>query len=76
MDILEFLAGLPIPEEILALRPSSTLQGQISELLERSRSTGLRQGEERLWQSYEYLEHVVRMARAKAHIKLQLSQPQ
>ena len=75
-DILEFLAELPTPEEILALRPSATLQAQISDLLEKSRSTGLSQDEERLWQSYEYLEHVVRIAKAKAHIKLQLSQPQ
>ena len=75
-DILEFLAGLPTPEEILALRPSSSLKAQIRDLLEKSRTIGLSQDEERLWQSYEYLEPIVRIAKAKAHIKLQLRQSQ
>ncbi|WP_017302196.1 hypothetical protein [Nodosilinea nodulosa] len=73
-DILEFLAELPTPDEILALRPTPELQTQISELLEKNRSNGLDADEERLWQSYEYLEHIVRMAKAKAYIKLQSSQ--
>lgn len=75
-EILEFLAGLPTPEEILALRPSPALQAQISDLLEKSRSTGLSPDEECLWQSYEYLEHVVRLAKAKAHFKIQASRAQ
>jgi hypothetical protein len=69
-DILEFLADLPTPEEILALRPTTELQTQISELLDKNRSNGLNAEEEQLWQSYEYLEHIVRMAKAKAHTKL------
>ena len=70
-DILEFLAELPTPKEILTLRPTAELQTQISKLLEKNRSTGLNAEEEQLWQSYEYLEHIVRMAKAKAYIKLQ-----
>ncbi len=73
-DILEFLADLPTPEEILALRPTPELQTQIRELLEKNCSDGLNAEEEQLWQSYEYLEHIVRMAKAKAYIKLQASQ--
>jgi hypothetical protein len=73
-DILEFLAELPTPEEILALRPAPELQTQVNELLEKNRSTGLTAEEEQLWQSYEYLEHIVRMAKAKAHLKFQASQ--
>ncbi len=47
-DIVEFLASLPTPEEILALRPSAALQAQISDLLEKSRNPGLSPDEERL----------------------------
>lgn len=36
-DILELLASLPLPEEIIALRPSETLQTQINTLLEKNR---------------------------------------
>ena len=35
-DILEFLADLPTPEEILALRPTPELQTQINKLLEKT----------------------------------------
>jgi hypothetical protein len=69
-DVLEFLASLPGPEEILALRPSEAVQQQISMLLEKNRDVGLTPDEERSWQPYEYVEHLVRMAKAKALLKL------
>lgn len=69
-EVLEFLASLPSSEEILALKPSETLQQQIESLLEKNRTVGLTAEEERLWQQYEYVEHLVRMAKAKALLKL------
>jgi hypothetical protein len=72
-QVLEFLANLPSPEEILALKPSPSLQQQIEGLLEKSRTVGLTAEEERLWQQYEYVEHLVRIAKAKALIKLSAS---
>ena len=69
-QILEFLAGLPTPTEILALRPSPELQTRVSELLEKNRAEGLSRDEEQEWQQYEYLEHLVRLAKANAYLKL------
>ena len=69
-EVLEFLAGLPIPEEILALQPSEELQQQIEALLEKNRTLGLSTEEEQLWHHYEYVEHLVRIAKAKALVKL------
>lgn len=69
-DILEILAGLPAPDEVLALRPSHALQERISALLEKNRTTGLSPEEELEWQHIEYLEHLVRLAKAKAALKL------
>jgi len=69
-DVLEFLANLPTPEEILALKPSEALQQQISALLEKNRAVGLTLEEERSWQQYEYVEHLVRVAKAKALLRL------
>ena len=66
-DVLETLAGLPTPQEVLALRPSETLQARISALLEKNRIEGLTPEEEQEWESYQYLEHLVRVAKAKAH---------
>ncbi len=70
-EVLEFLVSLPTPEAIIALRPSEALQAQISGLLEKNRTVGLTPAEEQLWQGYEYLEHLVRMAKARAFLKLQ-----
>jgi hypothetical protein len=64
------LANLPTPEEILALKPSEALQQQISALLEKNRMLGLTLEEERSWQQYEYVEHLVRLAKAKALLRL------
>ena len=72
-EVLEILAGLPAPEEILKLRPSKRFAQRIEELLERSRSGKLDAREQEEWQNYEFLEHLVRIAKAKAHSKLMLT---
>jgi hypothetical protein len=69
-ELLEFLAGLPAPEEILALHPSEALRGRVDELLEKNRRAALSVEEEREWQHYAYLEHLVRLAKASAQLKL------
>ncbi len=69
--VLEFLAGLPTAEEIIALRPSEDLQNEINELLEKNRNEGLTESEEQKWASYEFVEHLVRIAKAKARQQLQ-----
>lgn len=70
-DILEFLAKLPDAKEILALRASDTLQNEMNLLLEKQHSQGLTLDEEKTWQQYEYIEHLVRIAKSNALLKLQ-----
>ena len=69
-EVLEFLANLPTPEEILAMRPSEALQAQIEHLAEKHQAEALTPLEKQRWQQYQYLEHVVSMAKAKAYLKL------
>ena len=69
-EVLELLAGLPTPEEIIDLRPSPSLQARVSELLAKNRTIGLTDSEEQEWEQYEYLEHLIRLAKLRAHIKL------
>lgn len=69
-DVLEFLAGLPKPEDVLALRASEDLQAEIERLLEKNRREGLSEVEEKIWESYEFIEHLVRLAKAKASAQL------
>ncbi|HEY7386987.1 MAG TPA: hypothetical protein VH640_00635 [Bryobacteraceae bacterium] len=69
-EVLEFLAGLPEPAEILKLRPSERLACRIAQLLETSRERKLSAQEEEEWERYEFLEHLVRIAKAKASLKV------
>jgi hypothetical protein len=69
-DVLELLAALPTPEEILSLRPSARLSARVSELIEKSRAGEMTPLDEEEWERYEYLEHLVRMAKAAAQLKL------
>jgi len=72
-DVLELLANLPEPKDILTLRPSEPLQRRIDELLEKGRAGSLSDQEEAEWERYEYLEHLVRMAKASAQVKMRTS---
>ena len=69
-DVLETLAALPTPEAILALRPSAALQARIDDLLEKNQNGGLSEDEQRGWEQYQYVEHLVRLAKARAALKL------
>jgi hypothetical protein len=70
-EVLELLAKLPSPQEIVNLRPSPEFQERISALLEENRTEGLTAVEEELWERYQYLEHLVRLAKAEALVRLQ-----
>ena len=69
-QIMEFLASLPTPAETLALRHSDALQARVNALLEKNRAEGLTPDEEQEWEQYQYLEHLVRTAKAQARLKL------
>jgi hypothetical protein len=74
-SVLEILAALPAPEEILALRPTAPLQERLEALLERSRTAGLSPDDQREWDQYQYVEHLFRLAKATAARKLKREGP-
>lgn len=69
-QVLEKLAELPSPQEVLDLRPSPELDSRIRDLLYKSREEGLNENEQAEWQGYETVEHLVRMAKGRATNKL------
>ena len=78
-EVLEFLAKLPSPQEILTLRLSHKVQAEIESLLDKNRHQGLDESDSEallqadrcLWQHYEFIEHLVRLAKAQALLRLQ-----
>ena len=69
-DVLETLAALPTPEEVLALRPTPPLQERLAALLEKNRTAGLSTDDQREWEQFKFLEHLVRLAKANAVRKI------
>jgi hypothetical protein len=65
-DVLEMLARLPSPEEVIGLRLSPHLQDRIEQLIAKNRDAGLSAAEQREWERYEYIEHLVRVAKGRA----------
>jgi hypothetical protein len=68
--IIELLTSRPNAEQILVIRPSPELQARVSELLARSKIGGLSRQEESELEHYLMLEHLVRLAKARAYPQL------
>ena len=67
---LSTLVSSSTPQEVIALRPSARLQERLAELLAKSATPGLTPDEQREWEAYEYVEHLVRIAKARAAMRL------
>ena len=65
-EIIAVLASQPTPEQVLALRPTEAMQERVSEMLQRSKQDGLSRAEEAELERHLYLEHLVRLAEARA----------
>ena len=69
-SLLEKLDSSSSPEELMALRTSPALQERIDTLLEKSKDKGLTPDERREWEQFCYVEHLVRMSKGNAEIKM------
>src|ERR1043165_9350709 len=65
-DVMKTLATLPTPQEVLALRPSAALQERLDDLLEKNQTGTWSAAERQEWEQYQYVEHLVRLAKANA----------
>lgn len=68
-DLAQFLAGLS-PRKILAYRVSNRTQERVNYLLEKNATTGLTDDENTEMAQYMAVEHIVRLAKAKALQKM------
>ncbi len=69
-EVAETLANLPTPQEVLAMRPSDELVARTQELLDKSKVSRLSSEEQTEWDDIMQVEHLVRVAKARATIKL------
>jgi hypothetical protein len=64
--IVALLASRPTPEQVLGIRPSSTMQERVSDLLARGKEGELSRSEDAELDRYLFVEHLVRLAKAHA----------
>jgi hypothetical protein len=65
-EIIDFIAAGTTPESVAHFRPSPEAQQRVAELVERERDLGLSAEEKAELDHFMELEHILRMAKAKA----------
>lgn len=65
-EIIDFIATGTSPEAVADYRPSVETRARVADLLAREKSSGLTPAEAFELQSYLHLEHIMRLAKARA----------
>lgn len=65
-EIIDFIASGTSPEKVIAFKPSETLQNRVSDLLFKNRTENLNSEEKSELDNYMLLEHIMRLAKARA----------
>jgi hypothetical protein len=65
-EIIEFIAAGTTPEAVAQFRPSSEAQLRVADLVEREKEGGLSSEEKAELDHFLELEHILRMAKARA----------
>jgi hypothetical protein len=65
-EIIDFIAAGTTPSAVVQFRPSLEAQQRVCELIEREKAEGLSTEEKAELDHYMELEHILRMAKAKA----------
>jgi len=68
--MVDVLANSPTPEEIMAIRTTDEEQDRLSELRDRMHSVGLSREEEDEIRFFLFAEHIVKMAKIRAHQRM------
>jgi len=66
-EVIDFIAAGTTPQNVIAFRPSDTSQKRITELLERKKNNELTSAESSELEHYLQIEHLMRLAKARAH---------
>jgi hypothetical protein len=69
-EIIEFLAAGTTPGALAAYQPSEAAKQRVAELIQREKTTGLSMDETTELNLYMQLEHIMRLAKARAHTHL------
>jgi hypothetical protein len=74
IEIIDFIAAGSTPQEVARFRPSPDAQKRVAELVDREKQSGLLTEEKSELIYYIQLEHILRMAKARARLILSSAQ--
>jgi hypothetical protein len=66
-EVIEFIAAGTTPDRVVSFRPSTATKERVADLIDREKSTGLLAEEKSELDHYMQLEHLMRLAKARAH---------
>lgn len=69
-EVVDFITSSPPAEEILAFSPSERAQRRLEELLEKKREEQLTEEDKQELDQAMWIEHLMRMAKARARQRL------
>ncbi len=65
-EVVDFIAAGASPANVVAFRPSEGAKRRVAELIEREKTTGVTSDEASELEHYLQLEHLMRLAKARA----------
>lgn len=65
-ELIDFIAAGPSSGKVVAFRPSEEVRRRVADLARREKSDGISPDEASELQHYEQLEHLMRLAKARA----------
>ncbi len=67
-EVVDFIAAGTTPKTLIAFQPSRAAKARVADLIQREKTTGLPPDEKSELDHYMQLEHLMRLARARAPI--------
>ena len=74
-EFVDFIAAGTTPETVIAFRPSEAAKTRVAELIRREKSDSLSPDETSELQHYLHIEHLMRLAKARARQRLGQGMP-
>jgi hypothetical protein len=66
-EVIEFIAAGTSPDSLIDFQPSDAAKERVADLIHREKTTGLSPDEESELEHYLQLEHILRLAKSRAH---------
>jgi hypothetical protein len=66
-EVIEFIAAGTSPQNVIAFRPSEEAKARVADLIFREKTEGLSAEEKSELDHYLQIEHLMRLAKARAH---------